>query len=205
MYNVTITIDGIVSRRRSAGLLHIVIGLFLIAKGADYFKEIGYRNFLTVMPVLIVGSFSLFYGLFRSKIDSSYHYNYWIRLLQVVTFTILGVLLITAGGNMIDYAGAFVFAILSIILLFSERKIFEETIIHFNADGITVPGYYKEHLLPWKNIVNVVVREDFITIFQLKQKFFQYQVMQDLSTLEVAKINAFCKDQLELNPAPIIN
>jgi len=41
------------------------------------------------------------------------------------------------------------------------------------------------------------VREDFITIFHIREKYLQYQVMQDLSTLEVAKMNAFCRDKIE--------
>jgi len=197
MYNVTVKIDGIVSRRKSAGLLHIVTGLFLIAKGAGYFKDLGYQNFATVMPVLLVGSFSLFYGIFRKKIDGAYAYNYWLRLLQVVTFTILGVMLITSGGDAIDYTGVFVFAVLSIVLMFSERRIFQETIIFFDEKGIKIPGYYRDHLVKWNEISEVVVREDFITIFHIKEKYLQYQVMQDLSTLEVAKMNAFCREKIE--------
>jgi hypothetical protein len=41
-----------------------------------------------------------------------------------------------------------------------------------------------------------VVREDFITLFHVERKYLQYQVLQDLSTLEVAKMNAFCKEKL---------
>ncbi|MFL5772394.1 MAG: hypothetical protein ACJ75F_04500 [Flavisolibacter sp.] len=197
MYSVTVKIDGIVSRRKSAGVLHIVTGLFLIAKGAGYFKDLGYRNFASVMPVLLVGSFSLFYGMFRKKIDGAYAYNYWLRLLQVITFTILGLLLISAGGDPIDYTGVFVFALLSIVLMFSERKIFQETIIFFDEDGIKIPGYYRDHLVNWTDIIEVVVMEDFITIFHIREKYLQYQVMQDLSTLEVAKMNAFCRDKIE--------
>jgi hypothetical protein len=42
-----------------------------------------------------------------------------------------------------------------------------------------------------------VVREDFITVFNNNKKYLQYQVMQDLSTLEVAKMNAYCKEKVE--------
>ena len=41
------------------------------------------------------------------------------------------------------------------------------------------------------------MREDFITLFHIRQKYLQFQVLQDLSTLEIAKMNAFCKEQLE--------
>lgn len=196
MYSVTVKIEGIESRRRSAGLLHCVIGFFLLVKAADYYKYLQYKNFIPVIPVLLVASFSLFYGFFRRRIDLFAHFNYWLRLVQVVTFAVLGVVM-TNIGHQIDYIGMFVFALLCIILLFSERRIFQETTIFFNEDGIKIPGYYRDHLVKWQDVLNVVVREDFITIFHVKQKYLQYQVMQDLSLLEVAKMSAFCKEKVE--------
>jgi hypothetical protein len=196
MFSVGVKIEGIESRRRSAGLLHIVVGLFLIAKIAAYYKDTGYSNFIPVIPFMLVGSFSLFYGFFRKKIDFTYKYNYWLRLVQVISFTFLGFLL-SGTGKTIDYVGVFLFALLSIILLFSERRIFDETAITMNEQGLSIPGYYRDHLIPWSQLSEVVVREDFITIFHQKQKYLQYQVMQDLSTLEVAKMNAFCREKIE--------
>jgi hypothetical protein len=43
----------------------------------------------------------------------------------------------------------------------------------------------------------VIVREDFLTIFSTNKKYLQFQVLQDLSTLEVAKMNAFCREKVE--------
>jgi hypothetical protein len=196
MYSVGVKIEGIENRRRSAGLLHIVIGLFLIIKGAAYYQSINYKNFLPVVPVLLVGSFSLFYGFFRRRIDFTYRYNYWLRLLQLICFTFLGIMIVGIGRPM-DYIGSFVFSFLCILLLFTERRIFQETTIYLNEKGITIPGYYKDHLVLWQDLSEVVVREDFITFFHVKKKYLQYQVMQDLSTLEVAKMNAFSKEQIE--------
>ena len=196
MYSVVVKIDGIENRRRSAGLLHIVIGFFLLLKAADYYRLTTYKNIIPVIPILLVASFSLFYGLFRSKLDRSHQYNYWLRLIQVISFSFLGILLIGVGRS-IDYIGVFMFVLLSIILLFSERKIFQETALYFEPSGIRVPGYYRDHLVEWPDLTEVVVREDFITLFHKKQKYLQFQVRQDLSTLEVAKLNAFCREQLE--------
>ena len=197
MFSVAVKIDGIESRRRSAGLLHIVLGLFLIIKSADYYKFLEYRNFVPVIPFLLTGSFSLFYGFFRKKIDFTYRYNYWLRLLQVIAFTVLGFMLSGVSTNTIDYLGVFVFVPLSLVLLFSERRIFDVTAITIDERGISIPGYYRDHLIPWNQLSEVVVREDFITIFHQRQKYLQYQVMQDLSTLEVAKMNAFCREKIE--------
>jgi hypothetical protein len=196
MYSVAVKIEGIESRRRSAGVLHVVIGFFMIFNASNYYRYTNYKNILPIAFILLAASISMFYGFFRRKMDLSAHYNYWLRLVQVVSFTVLG-FLVLATGRTSDYVGVFVFALLSIVLMFSERRIFNETIIYFNEEGIKIPGYYTDHLVKWEEISEVVVREDFLTIFHVNKKYLQFQVMQDLSILEVAKMNAFCKEKVE--------
>jgi hypothetical protein len=197
MYSVTVKIEAIESRRRSAGILHVLTGSFLIAKGADYYHRFLHEeSIVSSLPVFAVAIISIFYGLFRRRIDIFARYNFWLRLLQVITFTVFG-LAMTTIGTPIDYLGLLFFAGLSILLLFSEKRVFQETTIFISQQGVQVPGTYRSHLLPWDQLTDVVVREDFITIFHVKKKYLQYQVQQDLSTLEVAKMNAFCKEQLE--------
>lgn len=196
MYSIAVKIDGIESRRRSAGLLHVLVGFFMIFHVSNYYRVTHYQHFWTVAFILLIASFSLFYGFFRKKIDLSAQYNYWLRLIQLICFTILGILL-TQTERPVHYLGVFVFALLCIILLFSEKKIFQETIIYLDEAGIRIPGYYRDHLVKWKDISEVIIREDFITLFHIKQKYLQFQVMQNLSTLEVAKMNAFCREKVE--------
>ena len=196
MYSITVRIDGIENRRRNAGLLHVVIGFFMIINIATYYRYTAYHSFLPLIPLLLIASISLFYGLFRRKLDWNAKYNFWLRLIQAVSFIILGIAMTTVGRS-IDYIGIFIFAFLSIMLFFSEKRVFEETLIQINESGILIPGIYKDHLVEWKELSDVVVREDFITIFHEKQKYLQYQVKEDLSILEVAKLNAFCKEKME--------
>ncbi|HEU4469896.1 MAG TPA: hypothetical protein VFR58_02330 [Flavisolibacter sp.] len=202
MYSITVKIDGVESRRRSAGLLHMVIGFFLIAKGADLYRYLEYKNFLPVIPVLLVASFSIFYGFLRKKLDPLAVNNQRLRLVQAVTFFALGLMLANVGRP-VDYIGVFLFVLLSLMLLFSERRVFQETAIELGEAGIRIPGNYRDHLLGWSELTSVVVREDFLTIFHKKEKYLQYKVMQDLSTLELAKMNAFCKERIEEENAPM--
>lgn len=195
MYSIAVKIEGIESRRRSAGILHVVIGFFLIFNAANYYRFNGYKNVLPVAFILLVASVSLFYGFFRKRMDLSAHYNYWLRLIQVVSFTSLGFMTLSTGRAN-DYIGVFVFAILSIVLMFSEKRIFNETSVYFTNEGIKIPGYYRDHFVSWKEISEVIVREDFLTIFNVNKKYLQFRVLQDLSTLEVAKMNAFCKEKV---------
>ena len=196
MYSIAIKIEGIESRRRSTSFLHIILGFFLILKSADYYRYLKYQGFFFLVPFFAVASFSLFYGFFRRKVDFNSSYNFWLRLIQAISFLILGVLLVRVG-SVIDYSGIFIFSFLCFLLVFSERKIFQDTYLTMDENGIKIPGYYKDHFVFWSSLSNVVVREDYITLFHKKDKFLQYQIMQQLTTLELAKMNAFCKEKIE--------
>ena len=195
MFSIVVKIEGIENRKRSAGLLHIAMGFYLIVRAGDYYNLLKPDAGLTALPLFMIATLSLVYGFLRKKIDPNASYNYWLRSVQVLTFIVLGVVMIRIGRPM-DYISLFIWAFLGILLMFSERRVFQDTVIYLDSQGIRIPGYYKEHLVPWEAISEVVVREDFITIFHKKQKYLQYRVLQDLSTLEVAKMNAFCKEKL---------
>ena len=196
MYSIAVKIDDFEKRKRSSSLLHLAIGLFLLIKTADYYKYVQYENFLPVAPLLIIASLSLFYGLFRKKLDVSGQANFWLRCFQAAVYIVLGFLLLGKGSTF-EVVVAFLFGLFCVILIFNERKIFHETVILVTEEGMKVPGYYKEHLVNWNEVERVVIREDFVTIFHIRQKYLQFQVMQDLSTLELAKMNAFCKEMVE--------
>jgi hypothetical protein len=196
MYSVTVKIEEIERRRRNAGLMHVLVGFFLILNSKKYYELENYEKFFHLFPFLAVAALSLFYGFFRRKIDLLAKYNFWLRLLQTVTFFVLGAA-ISKAGRAIDYVGPFAFAFLCLVLMFSERRAFQQTTIFFDEDGIKIPGYYKDHLVKWQDLNEVVVREDFLTLFHVNNKYLQYQVVQDLSTLEVTKLNAFCREQIE--------
>jgi hypothetical protein len=196
MYSITEQLHGIETKRRRAGLLHIVTGFFLIAKGSDYYRLLNFQGFITLLPIFAVAGISLFYGFFRRKVDVFAKYNSLVRVLQIITFLVLGIAMMNRGTTW-DYVGLFLFAFLCFLLLLSEKRIFKETTLFFDEKGVMIPGNYKDHLVSWEELTEVINREDFLTLFHVKKKYLQYQVMQDLSTLEVAKINAFCREQIE--------
>lgn len=196
MYTIAVKIEGIEKRRRSTALVHIIIGFYLLIKCFDLYKYIGEHSVTPTLPFAFVALVSLVYGFFRKRLDAPAHHNAALRFLQTVTFVTFGVLMFRIG-RFIDYFGLFLWAFLTVILFFTERNVFSETSIHITGEGITVPGTYRSHLVKWSLLENVTVRHDFITFFHRGKKYLQYQVMQDLSELEVVKMNAFCREKIE--------
>lgn len=196
MYSVLIRVEGWEAKRRSVRLLHILAGFFLLVKGIDYYRFTRYEAMWPVVPVLLVAAFALFYGFFRKKLDAPGIYNGRFRLAEAGAFLLLGILLLKTG-KAIEYLGVFAFAALTLLLYFTERKLFAEPLLQFNETGISVPGNYGDQLVRWEELTEVVVREDFITLFHIEKKYLQFQVAQDLSTLETAKMNAFSRERIE--------
>ncbi len=196
MFSVLVKIEGMERRKKSAAVLHTVTGFFLILKSSDFYRYENNEDFSRVVPFLIVAFISILYGILRKRIDPDAQVNYWLRLLQVLTFTILGIFMIRSGHNS-DAAFLLVWAAISVLLLFTEKKIFTETDLLFHEKGITIPGLYGKHLVRWHNLSSVVVRQDYITIIHKDNKYLQYAVLQNLSDLEVAKMNSFSRDHIE--------
>jgi hypothetical protein len=196
MLTVAVKIEGMERRRRSTGLIHVIIGFFLLIKTLDFYRYLGETSVTPIALFAAVAIISLVYGLFRRRLDITAKHNPGIRLLQTIAFLSFGILMYRLGKTL-DYTGLFIWAFLTLILFFSERKVFQETLLSFTKEGIIVPGTYKEHLVKWNVLETVTVRHDFITLFHRGKKYLQYQVMQDLSELEVVKMNAFCRENIE--------
>lgn len=196
MYTVAVKIEGMDRRRRSTGLVHGILGFFLVIKSFDLYHYLQDSSLVPALPFLAVGGVSLFYAFFRNKIDPVAKHNAGLRLLQTVTFFSFGFLMLRIGRS-IDYISLFIWGFLTLILFFSEKRVFKETLLQFSEKGVFIPGSYKDYLVEWTTLENVVVRHDFITLFHRGKKFLQYQVLQDLSELELVKLNAFCREQIE--------
>src|SRR5215213_998465 len=117
MYSVVIKIDDFEKKRRSAALLHLAIGFFLLIKASEYYQLNQYHHFFPVALALFVASLSLFYGLFRKKLDVSGRMNFWLRLFQFLTYAMLGILFANKSASF-DAAASLLFGAFCLVLLF---------------------------------------------------------------------------------------
>lgn len=196
MHLIAIKIDGIERRKKSTGLFHVVAGLFLLANIAEYYKQLNYQNFFSVLPMYLVAVASLLYGLFRNKMDPKAKFNHWMRMLQFLIFSVLGILMLKTKMDFRNIS-LFLWAVICILLLFTERKIFHDAFLNLGKNNITIPGYFSNKVLPWSVIENVIVRQDYVTIYIPRNRYIQYEVLSELSEAEIKDINFFCQQHIE--------
>lgn len=195
MLRIPVKIEGMERRKRSTGLLHVVAGFFLIANAGTYNQEHNYEQLAAVVPVYAIALLSLVYGFMRKRLDPQARYNHWLRLLQFLVFAILGVLL-TNTGKSLTAASLFLWAGITLLLLFTERKVFHDTALLLKEDGIHVPGYFRDHVLPWTIIEELVLRQDYVTILRKDKKYVQLELLSPLSGPETDQINRYSKEQI---------
>ena len=196
MYVIAVKIEGMDRRRRNTSLVHAILGFFLLIKSFDLYHYLEGRSIVPALPFLLVGAASLFYAFFRNRFDITAKHNASLRLLQTVTFFSFAFLMYRIGKSF-DYISLGIWGFLTLLLFFSEKRVFKDTLLTFSENGVAIPGTYRDYLVEWSTLENVVVRNDFITLFHRGKKFLQYQVQQNLSELELVKLNAFCKEQIE--------
>jgi hypothetical protein len=195
MYNILIKREGIERRKKSTGLLHMLAGLFLFVNAVAYYKQMGYKAVLPVVPFFLVAVLSLVYGFFRNRIDPSAQYNHWVRMLQFLMFSLLGIFMLKSKMEFRNLS-LFIWAVICIPLLFTERKIFHDAALTFNQNNIMIPGYFSSKVVPWSSITNVIIRPDFVTIYYPDNRYVQYEVLDTVTSKEIEQINIFCQQKI---------
>ena len=195
MYNILIKREGIERRKKSTGLLHMLAGLFLLVNAVAYYKQMGYKAVLPVVPFFLVAVLSLVYGLFRNRIDPSAQYNHWVRMLQFLMFSLLGIFMLKSKMEFRNLS-LFIWAVICIPLLFTERKIFHDAALTFNQNNIMIPGYFSSKVVPWSSITHVIIRPDFVTIYYPDNRYVQYEVLDTVTSKEIEQINIFCQQKI---------
>lgn len=196
MHKLAVKLDDIERRRRTTGLLHAAVGCYLLIKSFDYLNVLQGKNGWVAVPFFIAAFLSLVYGVLKKLRDPNARLNPWMRLIQVVVFTLLAIDFIPFG-RILDVLLLFAWAIGCLLLLFTERKVFQDAEMVFTKEGIFIPGYFTNQRLFWKGITEVVVRPDYLTIFQKNESFLQYEVLKNTPASVLDEITLYCKQQIQ--------
>lgn len=195
MHKLAVKLHDIERRKRTTGVLHIAAGFYLFLQTVDYFSLQEYEHLFSLLPFFLTALLSVLYGILKKRHDRQARLNRWVRLAQVCAFTILAIDFV-AFKQTLPVVLLFAWAIGCLLLMFTERKVFHDAEMLFNYDGIYIPGYFTNRRLFWNNLSDVVIRPDYITIFQNNDTFLQYEVLKKLNTAELDEIALYCHEQI---------
>lgn len=194
MYKIPVKIDAIEKRKRATAPLHLIAGFFLLGIAAFLSSNVR-LTFLSLLPVYFVATGSIGYGVLRKKADPLGKFNHWVRTFQFLTFAMLAIHTVHLFSN-VKVASLILWGIVILFLMFTERRVFHDTDIIVKTEGIYVPGYFTGHLIPWYNIRDLVMRNDFITVTKSNNKFLQLEVLKNFSDVELDQINEYSRQKI---------
>lgn len=195
MFQIPIKIPALEKRRKSIGLLHVVAGFFLFANIGSAYKVVSSGMLPFFIPFYILAFLFIAYGFFRKKWDATYKWNKKIRLLQAISFLIVGILFIQAGATG-KSIGPLIWAALASMLVFTEGVALAKPAIIVDEKGWAVPNAFSYKKLLWPHISDVNLRSDFITIHSRNNRMLQFERLSADQAFRDQELQDFCDKQL---------
>jgi hypothetical protein len=191
-YKIPIIFEPFNKQKTAARLLHLLAGFLMIANAWGDFKQ-PTPNILFVVVQIAGAILVLLYAFPGSKLfRKTASVNSLFRLVEAA------ILLYAAwyfyGMNLGLMSLLQVIGSTGLLFLFfTERKIFAECFVVVDEKGIHTPTNFGSRLIDWKNIDNMLIRNDFVSINTKQNEFIQYPAGVVLSELQMDEINEFCR------------
>lgn len=192
MFSIPVKIERAERKKRSAGILHILAGLFLFVNSVQYAKILNYNSIWVISPNLLLAVFFVIYGFKRQKMDPAARYNATFRGLEAGGFLLTGLLFL----QLPDYPRAavlFLWAIISLLLLYTERQLFAGAFLRFTPNEVSLPGTLQNKSFTWQQVTEVAVRPDFITFYFPGNRYLQFEVLHKLEPSTLQGLQDFCR------------
>lgn len=193
-YKIPILFEPFQKQKKAARLLHLLAGFLMIANAWGDFKQP--TPHLVFVVIQVAGAIlailfaltgktlfpnrSAANGLFRLAEAAILFYaaSYFFGM----NLTFMGMLQIVGGLGLL-------------LLFFTERKIFADCFVTIDEKGVHTPNNIKDRLIEWKDIDNMLIKNDFVSINTKQNQFIQYETDVMLSELQMDEMNEFCRER----------
>ena len=194
-YSIPVFSEQIDRQKKAARLLHLLAGFLMIANAWGDFKQPN-PNLLFVVVQVATALLVVLYafaskkffpegartnGLFRILEAGVLLYAAWY-FLSVMNLSLMGTLQLIAGAGLL-------------LLFFTERQVFAPVQITISETGIQLPGSVSRRLLEWKDVENMRIRNDYVSINTRQNQFIQFETGTILSEQQIDEMNAWCIQQ----------
>ena len=193
-YKIPIFFEPFEKQKKAARLLHLLAGFLMIANAWGDFKNPTPDLVFIVVQIsaaLVIISYAFSGKKWSANQNNS---NGLIRLLAAAVLFYASSYFL----NMNDPLRAVlqVFGALGLLLLFfTERNIFKPCEVLIDEKGVHTPGNLKTRIIEWKDVDNMLVKNDFVSINTVQNHFIQYETGAVLSELQIDEVNAYCREK----------
>jgi hypothetical protein len=192
-YSIPIRFEPFERQKKAARLIHLLAGFLMIANAWGNFNQ-PTPNLLFVVVQIAVALMVILYAFAGNKFFSSIKNAHRLfRLIEALVFLYAAWYFFKLMN--LQLMGLLqILAALGLFLLFiTERKIFSPASVLIYEKGIETPGNMNNRFIPWADVENMIIKNDFISINTTKNQFLQYETGIILSELQMDEMNEFCR------------
>ena len=198
-YKVPIFFEPFEKQKKAARLLHLLAGFLMMANAWGDYKQ-PTPDLLFVVVQVAGAILSVLFALAGKRLFSnSAAMNGIFRLAEAAVLFYAG--WYSFGMNLSFMGTLQIIGGLGLLLLFfTERKIFSASYVRIEEKGIYTPNNMSNRLIEWKDVDNMLIKNDFVSINTKQNQFIQYETGVVLSELQMDEINAFCREKFAKKP-----
>lgn len=101
------------------------------------------------------------------------------------------------GNFWLKHVGVVALLIFAAIFLFVTIVQGKKTAVVFSEKGVELVRIFKSILFPWKEMANVILKDNILTIDFKSNKIIQVEISENDTTVDVEGFNGFCETQLQ--------
>jgi hypothetical protein len=191
MYEIPVRIDSLERQRKSVAIFHVLVGLFLAANAGLLGKNLDNKWLWVLVPIYLISVLSLLFAFRLKKVKNPVKVNQLMRVIQAVAFLISGVIMVNFE-HFTSCLVLFIWSGICLVLFFMERSIFSKPTLKITEANLHVPSLFSSKRVNWNTVESVIIRQDFITINYLNNRYLQLEVFGHLTGTEIEHIRLFC-------------
>jgi hypothetical protein len=194
MYKFRILHPNAMTRLRLQPVMHGMVGILFLFNVIGVYKMAA-PNWLIAALFIVMGVASLLFPFMLRRVRKIAETNSVLRMLQAFTMLsgclfflshlqpIIGFTLLLAGLG-IGYIG------------YAEYRILQPSYVTVSESSFTLPTLFGSRSHEWKEMKNVILRNDLLTLDFKTNKLLQLEVLDEFGPVEAAELNAFFQSRI---------
>ena len=197
LYQIPIISTAAIKQQKAAKYIHLCAAFLMMANAWGVFNSGAHPNLIFIVLQISVSLMTIAYVMGGKKLFPKIiltHHIFRIGeilLLAYAAYQFYSELHLHLMSLLQAFSAAGLF-----YLLFNEQKAFKKQLITITENNILLPKVENAKSLLWKEIDNLRIRNDYISINTISNRFIQYETATTYNESDLDKMNAWCFQQI---------
>lgn len=197
MYQIPVISSAAIKQKKAAKYIHLLSAFLMMGNAWGVFDNNTHPSLLFVVAQAAMSIMTITYVITGKKIFTKELLSHRLfRLTEILVLAYASWYFYTIlHAQLISFLVAVSTAGLCYLLV-SERNLFSKQMIRLDNKGIHLPAADKHKLISWTTVDNLRIRNDYVSVNTLENRFIQYETAHTYSETELDSMNAWCFQHL---------